>query len=109
MASISDIDESRRQFLLYLLASGGPVSAVGCSIGFSLATSDNLGTRETIVSEEPSAPGYMPGDASASQRIVPAPLRNHDDQELLLIETLVGRTTPYVNPRGVPRTHGSYC
>ena len=33
MTSISNIDESRRQFLLYLLASGALVSATGCSTG----------------------------------------------------------------------------
>lgn len=73
-----------------------------------LATTDNPGISETIVSEHHSAPRYILGDKSASKRIIPAPFKNHDDQELLLIETLVGRTTPYVVPRGVPRTRGSY-
>ena len=73
-----------------------------------LTTPDNPGISETIVSEHHSAPRYILADKSASQRIVPAPFKNHDDQELLLIETLVGRTTPYVVPRGVPRTRGSY-
>ena len=73
-----------------------------------LATPDNPGISETIVSEHHNAPRYILADKSASQRIVPAPFKNHDDQELLLIETLVGRTTPYIVPRGVPRTRGGY-
>ena len=73
-----------------------------------LMTPDNPGISETIVSEHHTAPRYILADKSAPQRIVPAPFKNHDDQELLLIETLVGRTTPYVVPKGVPRTRSSY-
>jgi hypothetical protein len=29
------------------------------------------------------------------RRIVPAPFKNHDDLELMLIESLVGRTPPF--------------
>jgi hypothetical protein len=35
---------------------------------------------------------YAPG---AARRIVPAPFKNHDDVELMLIETLVGRVPPF--------------
>ncbi len=73
-----------------------------------LSTPDDPGIAETIVSEHHTAPRYILADTSAPQRIVPAPFKNHDDQELLLIETLVGRTTPYVVPKGVPRTRSSY-
>ena len=69
-----------------------------------LSTPDDPGLSETIVSEHHTAPRYILADKSASQRIVPAPFKNHDDQELLLIETLVGRSTPYVVPKGVSRT-----
>ncbi len=73
-----------------------------------LATADNPGINETIVSEHHSAPRYILADTSRSNRIVPAPFVNHDDQELLLIETLVGRTPPYVVPRGVTRSRTTY-
>lgn len=73
-----------------------------------LSTADNPGINETIVSEHHTAPRYILADKSAANRIVPAPFVNHDDQELLLIETLVGRTTPYVVPRGIPRSRTTY-
>ncbi len=73
-----------------------------------LATADNPGINETIVSEHHNEPRYILADPGAAQRIVPAPFINHDDQELLLIETLVGRTPPYVVPKGIPRTRSTY-
>ncbi len=73
-----------------------------------LSTADNPGINETIVSEHHTAPRYILADKSAANRIVPAPFVNHDDQELLLIETLVGRTPPYVVPKGVTRSRTSY-
>lgn len=73
-----------------------------------VATADNPAISETIVSDHHTAPKYILADPKASTRIVPAPFINHDDQELLLIETLVGRTTPYVVPRGIPRSRTGY-
>ncbi len=73
-----------------------------------LSTPDDPSLSETIVSEHHTAPRYILADKSASERIVPAPFKDHDDQELLLIETLVGRTTPYVVPKGVPKTRTNY-
>jgi hypothetical protein len=73
-----------------------------------LSTADNPGISETIESRHHDAPRYILADTSASERIVPAPFKNHDDQELLLIETLVGRTTPYMVPQGIRRTRGPY-
>ena len=72
-----------------------------------VTTRDNPGITETIVSDHHTA-RYILADKSASQRIIPAPFKNHDDQELLLIETLVGRSPPFIVPRGVTRTRGSY-
>jgi len=68
-----------------------------------LATKDDPDARETIVSEHHDDPRYILADPGRSNRIVSAPFKNHDDQELLLIETLVGRTTPYVVPQGLNR------
>jgi len=46
---------------------------------------------ETIESKHHDAPRYVQADGS----IRPAPFVNHTDEELMLIETLVGRTTPF--------------
>jgi hypothetical protein len=46
---------------------------------------------ETIVSQHHDAPRYVAADGG----IRPAPFVNHTDEELMLIETLVGRTPPF--------------
>ena len=52
---------------------------------------------ETIVSTHHNAPRYISADGA----IQAAPFKNHDDEELLLIETLVGRSTPFAVPGGL--------
>lgn len=48
---------------------------------------------EHIVSVHHDAPRYIGGEGA--QRIQPAPLKNHTDAELALIEALVDRVTPF--------------
>jgi hypothetical protein len=55
-------------------------------------------SRETIVSTHHNAPRYISAGAPPGRSIAPAPFKNHDDEELLLIESLVGRTTPFIVP-----------
>ncbi len=74
----------------------------------NLATVDDPAVNETIASRHHDAPKYILADTSAANRIQAAPFKNHDDQELLLIETLVGRTTPYIVPQGLTRTRSRY-
>lgn len=59
-----------------------------------IAASDDASVSERIVSAHHDAPRYVlsPG---AGRRIRPAPFKNHTDLELMLIETLVGRSTPF--------------
>ena len=73
-----------------------------------LATADNPGVNETIESKHHDAPRYILADTNLANRIQPAPFINHDDQELLLIETLVGRTPPYSVPKSITRTRPQY-
>jgi hypothetical protein len=49
--------------------------------------------RERIESKHHDAPRYIVG--SGSDRIRPAPVINHTDEEVMLIEALVGRTPPF--------------
>jgi hypothetical protein len=60
----------------------------------NIAASDDASISETIVSRHHDEPRYVYAKGAA-QRIVPAPFKNHDDVELMLIETLVGRTPPF--------------
>lgn len=62
--------------------------------------------HETVITKQHDAPKYVTG--GSNPRIMPAPFKNHDDEELLLIETLVGRSTPYFVPGGVSRSQISY-
>ncbi len=72
-----------------------------------LAVSSSPSTKETISSNHHDAPRYIIDDGK-QQRIEPAPFKNHDDEELLLIETLVGRSTPFTVRRGATRSTRGY-
>jgi hypothetical protein len=56
-------------------------------------------SRETVVSRQHDRPLYILSGEQSGQNIRAAPFINHTDQELMLIETLVGRTPPFVFPR----------
>jgi len=71
-----------------------------------LASAQDPTITEEVIAEHHDAPKYIIG--GTNPRIAPAPFKNHADEELLLIETLVGRTTPYMVPQGIPRTRNSY-
>ncbi len=53
-------------------------------------------SRETVAAQHHDRPLYILGKADAGRSIRDAPFINHTDQELTLIETLVGRTPPFV-------------
>jgi len=55
-------------------------------------------SRETVESEHHDRPLYVLSKPSGGKSILPAPFINHTDQELMLIEALVGRTPPFVFP-----------
>lgn len=57
---------------------------------------DDPTSRETIAARHHDRPVYIVRDGGAGQNIRNAPFVNHTDQELSLIETLVGRRTPFV-------------
>lgn len=64
----------------------------------AISAAGDPASTETVVSTHHSAPRYVSASGDAGQRIRPAPFKDHSDEELLLIETLVGRTTPFVVP-----------
>ncbi len=59
------------------------------------ATADPT-SRENITASHHDRPVYIVADGGAGNNIRNAPFVNHTDQELALIETLVGRKTPFV-------------
>lgn len=52
-------------------------------------------SREEITSEHHDAPRFILGAGPEGSRIEPAPVFNHTDMELLLLEELVGRRPPF--------------
>jgi hypothetical protein len=54
--------------------------------------------KKTVHSNRHDEPLYILAKPKDGKAIRPAPFINHTDQELILIETLVGRTPPFVFP-----------
>ncbi len=65
----------------------------------NLATRGDRESREAIKSEHHDAPRYILSNAPTGKAIRKASFKNHADSELMLIESLVGRTPPFVFPR----------
>jgi hypothetical protein len=57
-------------------------------------------SRESIVASHHDRPLYIVKDGGNGKNIRNASFQNHTDQELALIETLVGRKTPFVFSKG---------
>lgn len=57
-------------------------------------------SRESIVTTHHDRPVYIVADGGSGNNIRSAPFINHTDQELSLIETIVGRRTPFVFSNG---------
>jgi len=55
-------------------------------------------SRETIEATHHDKPRYIAAAGATGKRIRPAPMINHTDQELMLIEEIVGRAPPFVFP-----------
>jgi hypothetical protein len=62
------------------------------------ATNDGE-SKETVAATHHDKPLYILADEKPGRNIRSAPFINHTDQELTLIETLVGRTPPFVFPK----------
>lgn len=57
-------------------------------------------SRDTVAATHHDRPLYIVSGEQRGRNIRPAGFRNHTDQELMLIETVVGRTPPFVFPGG---------
>ena len=76
-----------------------------------IAASKDLKSTQTVAASHHDKPLYIVGDAQPGNSIRLAPFVNHTDQELMLIEALVGRTPPFVFPGSQydrPRPNSSY-
>jgi hypothetical protein len=64
-----------------------------------IAASNDPESKETVTAKHHDQPLYILGKSASGKGIRAAPFINHTDQELMLIETLVGRTPPFVFPK----------
>ena len=64
-----------------------------------IEASNDPQSRETLTSTNHGRPVYILADGNTGAKIRNAPFINHTDQELALIETLVGRERPFIFPR----------
>ncbi len=65
-----------------------------------ISANDDPDSRETVSARHHDRPLYIvAGGRNRGRSIAPAPFVNHTDQELALIETLVGRTPPILFPQ----------
>lgn len=73
-----------------------------------IASSTDATSKEQIISKHHDAPRYILADGKAGSLIVPAPMKNHTDEELMLIEALVGRAAPLSNVKGYSSPRKGY-
>jgi hypothetical protein len=64
-----------------------------------IASSADPESQETVAAQHHDRPLYIVKGQSSGKNIRDAPFINHTDQELMLIEALVGRTPPFVFPK----------
>ena len=67
-----------------------------CYGATEVQATDDPDSKESIVASHHDRPVYIVKDGGRGKNIRNAPFLNHTDQELALIETLVGRQTPFV-------------
>ncbi|MDR7306951.1 hypothetical protein [Rhodoferax saidenbachensis] len=67
-----------------------------CYGSTEVQANDDPESREQVVASHHDRPLYIVKDGGTGKNIRNAPFVNHTDQELALIETLVGRKTPFV-------------
>lgn len=66
-----------------------------CYGATEVQATDDPESRESIAASHHDRPVYIVKDGGKGKNIRNAPFQNHSDQELALIETLVGRKTPF--------------
>lgn len=69
-----------------------------CYGNTAIASNTDPESQENIIAEHHDRPVYVVKDAQKGKNIRNAPFINHTDLELALIETLVGRSPPFIFP-----------
>jgi hypothetical protein len=64
--------------------------------------------KEDVVTTHHDAPRYIVANPEGGKLILPAPMKNHTDEELMLVETLVGRNPPFSGAQGYKAPRRGY-
>ena len=65
--------------------------ACTCYGHVNISASSDPSVSETVIAQHHDAPRYIGKETDGGKLITPAPMKNHTDEELMLIENLVGR------------------
>jgi len=80
---------------IYLEAESEQTYICTCYGAAHINAINDIKSVERVVSNHHDAPRFVLADQPAGKNIQPAPVFNHTDDELALIETLVGRAVPF--------------
>lgn len=69
---------------------------------------NNPKESENIKATHHDAPRYILANPEAGKLITPAPMKNHTDEELMLVEAIVGRTAPFTSIKGYSTPRRGY-
>ncbi|MFZ5722858.1 MAG: FecR domain-containing protein [Pseudomonadota bacterium] len=79
-----------------------------CYGNVDINASQNPQETENIVSTHHDAPRYVLANPENGKRITPAPMKNHTDEELMLVEAIVGRVAPFSSVKGYSTPRRGY-
>ncbi len=80
---------------MYLEAEADKTYVCTCYGTADLMANQDSQSRERVVTQHHDAPRFIYANRAAGKNIEEAPVFNHTDEELALIETLVGREVPF--------------
>jgi hypothetical protein len=92
---------------VYVEAEAARTYACVCYGEADLASSADPAARETVRTSHHEQPRYILG-AGAPQMLIGAPVINHTDAELVMLENLVGRWPPFTPWPGESRPRQDY-
>jgi hypothetical protein len=73
-----------------------------------ISASKKPSETEKITATHHDAPRYILANPEGGKLITPAPMKNHTDEELMLVEAIVGRTAPFSSVQGYSTPRRGY-
>lgn len=79
-----------------------------CYGNVDITSSKDPKATENIQATHHDAPRYILATPEGGKLITPAPMKNHTDEELMLVEAIVGRTAPFSSVQGYSTPRRGY-